>query len=73
MLLVHSSFRPSLLLQISVPLFPQAHLVEMQLSTLHEDWESVVALTGKVLKAQPHHLEAMVLRGRAYFYLNGER
>lgn len=38
-----------------------------------EDWESVVALTGKVLKSQPHNLEAMVLRGRAYFYLNGER
>ncbi|MEW5304289.1 MAG: hypothetical protein WDW38_011073 [Sanguina aurantia] len=47
-----------------------ALLVEMQVSTLHEDWDSVVALTGKVLKAQPHHLEAMVLRGRAYFYLN---
>lgn len=30
----------------------------------------VVAITGRLLKAAPQHLEALVLRGSAYFYLH---
>ena len=31
----------------------------------------VVAVTGRLLKSDERQLEALVLRGRAYFYLNG--
>lgn len=31
----------------------------------------VVAVTGRLLKSEPSHLAALVLRGRAYFYLFG--
>jgi DnaJ family protein C protein 3 len=40
-------------------------------SALHlKDYYACVTDTGKILKQQPNHLEAYMLRGDAYFYLN---
>lgn len=32
----------------------------------------VVAVSGNLLKSQPKNLQALILRGKAYFYLHGE-
>lgn len=44
------------------------HLPAHQTTLLAD--RQVVAATGRLLKASPGHLEALVLRGRAYFYLS---
>mmetsp|Transcript_4150 Transcript_4150/g.6839 ORF Transcript_4150/g.6839 Transcript_4150/m.6839 type:complete len:478 (-) Transcript_4150:697-2130(-) len=47
----------------------QALLLEAKLYMQDADYEQVVAVTGRLLKNEPSHLAALVLRGRAYFYL----
>jgi hypothetical protein len=49
----------------------QAHLADAEIWMAEAEYEHVVGATGKLLKSQPSHLEALVLRGSAYFYLNG--
>ncbi len=52
--------------------WPQAQLIEAQLWMQDKDYEQAAAATGRLLKSDPGHLEALVLRGKAYYYLNGE-
>ncbi|GFR39803.1 hypothetical protein Agub_g291 [Astrephomene gubernaculifera] len=47
----------------------RAQLLEARLQLSAEGYEEVVGLTGRVLRADERQLEALVLRGRAYFYL----
>lgn len=37
-------------------------------SGLQEDWEQLIATTGKLLKADPSNKEALTIRGLSYFY-----
>lgn len=48
----------------------RAQLADAKLDFAADDFERVAAATGRLLKAAPGHLEALTLRGRAYFYLN---
>jgi hypothetical protein len=49
----------------------QAQLMEAQLWMEDGDYEQAVAATGRLLKASPGHLDALVLRGSAYYYTAG--
>jgi hypothetical protein len=49
----------------------QAHLADAEIWMGAQEYEQAVASTGKLLKSQPGHLQALVLRGTAYYYLNG--
>ncbi|GBF99265.1 dnaJ [Raphidocelis subcapitata] len=48
----------------------RAQVAEAEMEFGARNYEQVVAATGRLLKASPGHLQALVLRGRAYFYLN---
>jgi len=43
-------------------------LAEQQFA--RKDWNECVGETGKILKVEPGHMRALLLRGRSYFYLN---
>ncbi|KAG2448958.1 hypothetical protein HYH02_005712 [Chlamydomonas schloesseri] len=47
----------------------QAQVLEAQLMFAAAEYEQVVAVTGRIVKADDRQLDALVLRGRAYFYL----
>lgn len=42
--------------------------MEAKLHLAREDWDQVVAVTGRLLKSEPNNMEALVLRGQGYFY-----
>jgi DnaJ family protein C protein 3 len=46
-----------------------AQLLDAQLEMLAGNYEQAIAATGKIVKANPKHLEALQLRGLAYMYL----
>ena len=48
----------------------RAQLADARLAFAAGDYEQAAAATGRLLKAAPGDLGALVLRGRAYFYLN---
>lgn len=48
----------------------EAQLVEARLFLAEENYEQVVSATGTLLKSSPNNLEALLLRGQAYYYLN---
>ncbi|KAG2501822.1 hypothetical protein HYH03_000321 [Edaphochlamys debaryana] len=47
----------------------KAQVLEAQLMFTAEQYENVVAITGRIVKADERQLDALVLRGKAYFYL----
>lgn len=47
-----------------------AQMLEARMYLEAAEWEQVVAVTGRLLKSDERQLEALVLRGKAYFYLN---
>lgn len=44
-------------------------LIESEMALEKEEYEQVVAITGRLLKSDANNKEALVLRGKAYFYL----
>ncbi|KAK9811786.1 hypothetical protein WJX72_009936 [[Myrmecia] bisecta] len=50
----------------------EAKLVEANLLLADQDYGGVAAVTGHLLKGEPGNIEALYLRGTAYFYLNDQ-
>jgi len=48
----------------------QAQLLEAELNMRDKKYDEVVAVSGNLLKSQPKNLQALILRGKAYFYLH---
>ncbi|KAF5830077.1 DnaJ-like protein [Dunaliella salina] len=48
----------------------QAQLLEAELNMKDNKYDEVVAVSGNLLKSQPKNLQALILRGKAYFYLH---
>eukprot|EP00955_Chlamydomonas_euryale_P086025 364187-Chlamydomonas_euryale.AAC.3 len=46
----------------------EAQLLDARLALANEDWDQVIALTGRLLKGEPSSLPALVMRGKGYFY-----
>ncbi|KXZ44221.1 hypothetical protein GPECTOR_71g582 [Gonium pectorale] len=46
----------------------KAQLLEAKVQFAATQYEQVIAITGRIVKADDRQLEALVLRGRAYFY-----
>ncbi|GIL63490.1 hypothetical protein Vafri_17539 [Volvox africanus] len=47
----------------------KAQVLEAEMLFTAAEYEQVVAVTGRIVKADDRQLDALVLRGRAYFYL----
>lgn len=47
-----------------------ARLLEAQLCMAEGDYERAIAQTGRILKSDGSNLQALVIRGLAYLYLN---
>ena len=47
----------------------QAKLLEVKLLLAAKDYSSAISETGYILKEDKNNLEALLLRGRAYYYL----
>lgn len=45
-------------------------LMEAELQLHKSEYEQVIASTGRLLKAEPGNLKALLIRGQAYFYMN---
>ncbi|GAB2272381.1 DnaJ sub C member 3 [Dionaea muscipula] len=51
------------------PACPKAKLLKVKLLLASKDYSSVISETGYILKEDENNLEALLLRGRAYYYL----
>lgn len=56
--------------KFKLPYFPlQAKFLKIKILFAEKDYSSVIAETGYILKEDENNLDALLLRGRAYYYL----